>query len=159
MKKKFDTAEFATLIASWIGCILASGTGYSAITRIRAVYIWCAMAYGFKPFPVYIYQLVIIHSRFRNSFPNFQSDFAGYAPENGRARDLDVPHYQGQMVCRVFDTLYHLITCEMVGCQQAAFEYCWPIAEPYDFQLLHNIELFFKVAVEGVLPRAVECRG
>ena len=104
-------------------CVLAFGTGYSAITRIRAVYVWGAVAYGFKPFPVYIYQLVIIHSRFRNSFPNFQSDFAGYAPENGRARDLDVPHYQGQMVCRMFDTLYHLITCEMVGCQQAAFEY------------------------------------
>ena len=105
-------------------CVLAFGTGYSAITRIRAVYIWCAMAYGFKPFPVYIYQLVIIHFRFRNSFPNFQSDFAGYALENGRVRDLDVSHYQGQMVCRVFDTLYHLITCKMVGCQQAAFEYC-----------------------------------
>lgn len=58
-------------------CILASGTGYSAITRIRAIYVWCAVAYIFKPFPVYIYQLEIIHFSIRNSFFKFSIQMCG----------------------------------------------------------------------------------
>lgn len=59
----------------------------------------------------------------------------------------------------MLDCLYNLIACEMVGSQQARSKYRRPTAEPYDFQFLHDVELFFEFAVEGRLPRAVECAG
>lgn len=53
----------------------------------------------------------------------------------------------------------HLVFQEMVGGQHTRSKYCRPIAKPYNFQFLHDVELFFEVMIEGRLPRAIKCSG